>query len=183
MDLRRPSRYFLRCLLSSLLLSVSGVAAANAAPYSEYEVKAAFLYNFTKFVEWPATASPSLTLCVLNQDPFGPALDRLEGKSSANGPLQVKRIHGAGEAGGCRLVFIAAENSIVAGISLTALDDSPILTIGDVAGFADRGGMIGLYLEDGKIVFDINLAAARAAGITISSRVLHLARRVYGMTP
>lgn len=151
--------------------------AQNPAP-TEYQVKAAFLYNFGRFVEWPARARPpaNLTICVLGDDPFGPVLDGLiEGKSIQGRKLVARRPERVEDAGDCHILFISSsENGRLAQI-LAALRGRSVLTVGEAERFAHRGGMINFRLEGSKVRFEINLDATEQEGLTVSSQLLKLA--------
>jgi hypothetical protein len=168
-------------------LSVGGAhrISAQANPSSEYQVKAAFLFHFSQFVDWPPEAfqgagSP-LTYCTVGGDPFRGALDSsLSGKTIEGRTVRVMHFKEATEARGCQILFLgAADRSFVSG-TLTSLNRSPVLTVGESAQFAQEGGMIGFLLEDNKVRFDINLEAAEDAKLKISARLLALARTVIG---
>jgi hypothetical protein len=158
---------------AALLLAACG---AHAAP-SEYELKAAFIYQVAKFVEWPASNAP-LRLCVIGGNPFGAALETVRGKAVNARKLEIVQIDAAADPRECHLLFIAAGaernleriNAIARGTG--------ILTLGDTEGFARRGVMVNFYLENDKVRFEINLESARQGGLNISSRLLALARIV-----
>jgi len=159
-----------------LAVLVSGICRAQA--FNEYRVKAAFLYTFAKFVEWPAQAfsntSAAMTICVLGEDPFGSYLDdAVKGKVVGDRPLGVSRIADLSAARDCKILFIAAsERRRMA--SLVASAPSGLLTVGDTAEFAAQGGIIGLRLDGERIRLSVNLTAAEKAQLRISSRVLSL---------
>lgn len=147
---------------------------------NEYEVKAAFLYNFGKFVQWPAQAAPALEnsfeLCVLGDDPFGPSLYRTIAAETIDGRHVVARqIFTAQEAGNCRILFISVSEAAELTDVLTALDGTSVLTVSDMPEFARRGGMIQFVLRDKKVRFAINLPAAEHAGLRLSSQLIKLA--------
>ncbi len=171
-------------LLIALLLVPLALwpACGQAAPVGEYEIKAAFLYNFAKFVEWPkctdCKADRPFVIGILGDDPFGADMALLVGKQVKERPLRVVRAATLDELGGCDVLFIS--NSIkdkLAGI-LKKLGSKPVLTVGDTAGFAQAGVMINLYQIGNKIRFEINSRAAEKAGLKISSHLLRLARIV-----
>ena len=162
-----------------MILAFPNAPSAASAP-TEYEVKAAYLYNFGKFVQWPQKAaandSGSFPICVLGQDPFGKALDSAIVGESINGKNVVaRRIAKAEEAANCRVLFISSSESSELGRILSALDDASLLTVSDMPDFAQRGGMIHLLLQDQKVRFEVNLDAARRVGLTLSSQLLKLA--------
>jgi hypothetical protein len=146
----------------------------------EYEVKAAFLLNFTKFIEWPPAAFISaeapLTICVLGDDPFGNSLDQVVAGESVSGRrLAVQRIKGITPKA-CQVLYVSKSEKEVPGI-LSALGPG-VLTVSDREGFLREGGMIGFVIEGRRVRFDINLHAASRASLAISSRLLSVARSV-----
>jgi hypothetical protein len=146
---------------------------------TEYEVEAAYLSNFGRFVEWPAragTATDPFYVCVLGQDPFGPLLDAaLRGESIGGAPMAPKRISGPEDSAGCRILFVSTSKDSQLNAVLAALRTSNILTVADMPGFTRRGGMIQFVLEGNRVRFEINLAAAQRAGLTLSSELLKVA--------
>lgn len=167
------------------LLGASGspAALAGSAP-EEYQVKAAFLFNFVRFVEWPANtlgAGDPLTLCVFGQDPFGTNLDQIVSGKTANGkPLVIRRISDPSALRGCQIVFLAASEMRRFDAMAGALADLSVLTVGEAKGFAERGGVINLVVQDEHVRFEINPAAAARARLRISSKLLQLALLVGG---
>jgi len=161
----------------------STILLAQQPKPSEYQVKAAYLYNFAKFVKWPAAAAPdkdgSFSICVLGPDPFGGALDSpLAGESLDNKPVVVKRISKPQSTSDCRILFInSAEQSHLKEI-LTAVDQESILTVSDMPDFSERGGMIQFVLEGGKVRFAVNLTSTERARLTLSSELLKVATAV-----
>jgi hypothetical protein len=159
-------------------------ARAQSREGTEYEVKAAFLYNFSKFVEWPPDAFQSekapITLCVFLHDPFGSALDDvIRGKSSNNRQFVARRVSELRDLKTCQLVFVGdRENKRVPEV-LNSLKGSSALVVGESQGFADRGGGIQFYMEDNKVRFSANVDALQRARLTVSSKLLALARIVH----
>lgn len=176
-------RTSLKCLLPALLALVCAAAAA-APPVPEYELKAAFLYNFALFVDWPgegrAEGSPTLPLCVIGRDPFGPALDVLEGKAVRAQKIEVRRLDWTEGAAECRILFIAASEQGRLARILGAVAGRPVLTVADSEDWLDQGVMINLSRRQARLAFDINLGAARQAGLRISSKLLRLASGTVG---
>jgi len=169
----------------SLVLSVLFLAAAapqeREAP--EYEIKAAFLYNFASFVEWPSSAFPDkespFTVGVLGQDPFGSGLEEaFKGKTVNGRRIAVRRGSDVKELGACQVLFVSASEKERAAKILEALKGRPTLTVGDLSGFAALGGCINFYVEGKKVRFEINPEAAKRANLTLSSKLLRLARVV-----
>lgn len=158
-------------------LSLGGNAWAGE--FDEYAVKAAYLYNFAKYVEWPseafAGADAPLWICVAGDNPFGGALDTLSGKMVESRPVAVRHIPAATGLEKCHIVYIGRSEQGRFKAVLTKLARLPILTVGDIADFAQEGGMIGLVEAEQRIRFNINLAAARQANLKLSSQLLKLA--------
>jgi len=157
------------------------MAAAQPNGPSEYDVKAAFLFNFAKFVEWPADALPAdgtFVIGVAGADPFQRALRDLEGASVAGRRLVVRRWTRLEEAPACQILFISASEEERLPAILQRIGGRPILTVGDADGFAARGVMINFRTREQKIRFEINLASAEAAGLKLSSQLLKLATLV-----
>jgi hypothetical protein len=155
--------------------------AQNPKP-TEYEVEAAYLSNFGRFVEWPAragAATESFPVCVLGADPFGALLDAaLKGETIAGAPMVARRIAKPEDAGACRIVFVGAvKDSQLTGI-LESLRASNALTVSDMSTFSRRGGMIQFVLDGNRVRFEINLAAIQRAGLTVSSELLKVAQTI-----
>ena len=187
-NLRMCSRS-VRALSLGFFLAVGPSSATptngDLAVSNEYTVKAAFLFHFSQFVEWPASTVPSpsspLTYCTVGDDPFLGALDKtLKGKSVGNHALAVQHLTARDQIDGCQILFIgASEKKRFSEVSTESARYS-VLTVGDSEHFTRDGGMIGFVLEDNKVRFDINLEATRRAKLKISSRLLLLARNVTG---
>lgn len=147
----------------------------------ETDVKAAFLYNFTKFVDWPRTSSLSepLRLCVVNDDALRRSLEKtIEGETVNGRPLESLVPRTADDARRCQLLFLGGHDG-EEGRMLSAVRDHPVLTVSDTADFAQRGGGIEFVLENNRLRFDVNLQGAERGGIKVSSRLLRVARRVH----
>jgi hypothetical protein len=168
-------------ILLTALLAVPGTAGAEAAA-PEYDVKAAFLYNFTKFVEWPSSAfhddSSSLRLCVLGEDPFGESLETVAEEAVDGRTLTVVRTGWMSDPAGCQILFISRSESKRLPRILAAVQGAPVLTVSDVDGFLEQGGIINFLLQGSKVRFEINQQRADQAGLKISSKLLRLATRV-----
>ncbi len=166
-----------------LLLSVGPAAAAQPAVSREYQVKAVFLFNFAQFVDWPSGTFPSaqapLVIGVLGDDPFDGFLDDTIRDEKVNDhPLIVQRYRRVEEIGACHILFISQSESGRLDRILARLKDRNILTVGDAEDFARRGGMIRFVTENNKIRLRINMDAAKAAELTISSKLLRPAKIV-----
>lgn len=173
----------LLALLAWLGLAV-GSAVGSAAPEpTEYELKAAFLYNFARFAEWPpsAFAGPNepIVICVLGRDPFGPILDdTVRGKSLGPRRFDVRRIATAAKADGCHIVFIAASELGELDAVLAALRGKPVMTVADIEDAARRGAVLSFALRNGRVRFIINDNAAKRAGLVLSSQLIKVASAV-----
>lgn len=151
---------------------------------SEYQVKAAFLFNFAKFVEWPADAFASsqapFVICVLGEDPFGPMLDAtLAGKTMGTHPVLLRRIKEHSDARRCHIVFVSSSESRNFAAVVDSVRGFAVLLVGDTDGFAAAGGSIEFTLEGNHVRFLINPDAAQRAGLMLSSKLLMLARIVH----
>jgi hypothetical protein len=171
----------LKTLATALVAALLVIPARAAAP-TEYQVKAVFLYNFSRFVEWPqsAFADPKapFVLGVFGFDPFGRDLDEaVRGESVRGRPLVVRRVRSAAEAGDCQIVFIHRSESGRLPALLAALDRRSTLTVSD-SDEADVGVMIRLITQQGRIRLRIDVDSARAAQLTISSNLLRSAEIV-----
>jgi hypothetical protein len=169
-------------LLLSLVLIPEVTASAYAGDYStEYKIKAAYLYNFTKFVTWPEPISlgttQTITICIVGKNPFGSFLEPLTLMEYKNTTLTVETIEDidALEKKNCQILFISdSEKATVAEI-LKKTSKMHILTVSDIDRFANHFGIIGFVLKDGKVRLEINLRAANQAGLKISAKLLEIA--------
>ena len=182
---RRPG---LRLHAVLCVLGVGLAVRAQPAPPTEYEIKAAFLYNFAKFVEWPADAfADSLApfaIGIVGADPFGPVIDRtLDGKRVHGRRLAVRRYTNAPPVAGCHLLFFGETDSTLLYRSLQSVAGSTVLTVGEADRFLDWGGTIRFVLESNKVRFEIDVARAEAARLRISSKLLRVARALRGVGP
>lgn len=163
------------CSVGLVLAVASGVAFAQTA--DEYEVKAAFLYNFTKFVEWPRNDSDSFSICILGDDPFGSAIDQLVKGKTANGKrLEVRRIRDVSEAKQCQIVYVRAEEKSKAAQLLDAVQKMPILTVTERGGSGKSNCLVSLSMVDDRVSLGINAAAVESSGLKISAKLLTLAK-------
>ena len=168
-----------------LLLTVIGAREASCAEKqqpTEFDVKAAYIYNFAKFVEWPAGKSShagvAITVCVVGEDHFGPALAMIEGKSVGGRKIRIKRESAQHNLRGCDILFISSSEKKRLAEILDAVKDANVLTIGDTKGFAQQGVMINFYMENKTVRFEINPKPAGRAGLRISSNLLKIAKIV-----
>ena len=172
-----------RLILGAMLFAASfcGLGARADAPLPEYKVKAAIVYKVAKFVNWPADSFESsdspLSLCIAGTDPFGEFIDGIGGQMVRGRPIVVKRVADADLPDrDCHILFVASDSDSLK--ILSTADNRPMLTIGDSAGFAIDGGMLGLQIEDKRVKFEVNLKAAQDSRLGISASLLQLARIV-----
>jgi len=173
----------------AVILVVTGVAPrAAAGPPSAAAVKAVFLYKIAKFVDWPtatfATPDAPLTLCVVGEDPFGPYLDALAGRRVRGRRVAVRRLRRLTDTGNrCNLLFVSPSEEGSLADLLAHTRGRPLLTVSDIDGFAEAGGIVGLSTRDRRLHFAINTATARGAGLRIAPQLLSLATIIPGGTP
>ncbi len=164
------------------IMTVKTPAAADERMPREYEVKAAFVYNFTKFVEWPAASFANerapFNICILGSNPFGKGFDPIRSKTVNNRAVVIRDIDDTGDAGGCQLVFVSSSEQPHMAAVLASLDKRSVLTVADMKNFAQSGGMINFVLAENKVRFNINTRASNRAGLKISSHLLKLAKTV-----
>ena len=170
-------------LAAAILLGMLPAARAPGQVLDEYQVKAAFLYNFAKFVEWPPeafkTAKDPILVCVLGHNPFGNALEEtIHGKSIAGRAFAYRQVSDAESARDCQILFVGATESKHLRSLLENLKPMGVLTVGEVQGFAADGGVINFKLDDGRVHFEINVDAAEQERLHISAKLLSLAQIV-----
>ena len=172
--------------LLGMTLNITSPADAQSgdADSSEYLIKAGFIYNFAKFVEWPSAAfsqadSP-IVIGILGTDPFGNVLDRIvEDKKIGPRGFVVRRYKWGKDVKDlkdCKILFVSSSERAHIDEILQSVKGFPILTVGETPGFAERGGVIRFTLEDNRVRFEVNVDAAHQADLNISSRLLTLAK-------
>jgi hypothetical protein len=171
-------------LLWAVPSNAGAADGAAAAPAREYEIKAAFLYNFTKFVDWPAqtfaNADAPIVIGVLGDSPCVQALERLVKDRKVNGrTIVVRRIASAAEAKLTQMLFVSSAQEAQFAALEPALQSLPVLTVGESPGFASQGGAIDFVPQGDKIRFEININAAEHAGLKISAQLQKLAAVVH----
>jgi len=174
-------------LTSGTSVAAPGLGEANAETSTdsakEYQVKAAFLEKFQKYIEWPAGTfdrkEKPFVIGVYGKDPFGKVLDKtFEGKRHKTHPIEVRRISKPSQARGCHVVFVPKQERAALKLIVSAIGERPVLLVGESTGFAASGGVINFYQAKNKIRFEINNGAAKRNGLKISSSLLKLARAV-----
>ena len=142
--------------------------------YDENQVKAAFLYNFPKFVELPA--NDTLTLCIIGDDPLGDAMGTLDGQITAGKRIVVKRVNSLNEISACQILFVSSSEQNNLGSILNYTRKKQILTVGDTQDFSKKGVIVNFYIESNRVKIEINIDAAERSNLKISSKLLKLAR-------
>ncbi len=164
------------CVCANVPVAIS----ADSDHFQEYTVKAVFVYNFAKFVEWPPeafeTPETPLYLCVLGDDPFGDALESIKGKVVQERNLLIRHLSKIEDLEECHILFISVSKKKQLPSILRKIKDLHILSVADMEGFARRGGIIGLLKEKNRIRLEINTDAADRSIIKISSKLLSLAK-------
>jgi hypothetical protein len=178
------ARVTLRCRVSSVFLILFLLhpfnLPAQQAKASEYAVKATYLYNFSRFVQWPADAATTkdnlFPICIFGEDPFGAVLDTILSGESIDGKAVVaKRVSKLQETLDCRVLYISASEDSRLKEVLAEVDKAGVLTVSDIPQFSQRGGMIQFVLAGNKVRFEVNLTNAQTAGLTLSSDLLKVA--------
>jgi hypothetical protein len=184
---RQIRPWFMAMAIAGMLGAVPHLHAQSSKP-TDYDVKAAYLFNFGRFVEWPTNAAAAkndaFMVCVLGQDPFGAALDAtLAGESIAGRKVAAKRISTPEESADCQILFLSSAEDTQLRKIVEVLNKQPVLTVSDMPQFSQRGGMIQFVLEGKKVRFEVNLTAAQHAGLTLSSELLKVATTVRRNSP
>ena len=175
---------FVSWVAACLVFGSVALYGQQAKP-SEYDVKSAYLYNFSKFVEWPnpdpASKGGAFAICVLGTDPFGPALDAaIAGRTAGGVKTIARRISKPEDAIGCRILFISSSEDGRLSSIMTVLDHMGILTVSDINHFSERGWMIQFVSEGNHVRFEVNLKPVQDCGLNLSSELLKVAVAVRG---
>lgn len=180
---RRPACALLAWLLLGLAAPPREAVAQLAGP-SQYDIEAVYLYNFAKFVRWPAgSPGPELNICVAGQKIYVDTLTAVvAGERIDTRALSVRAIQRPEEAAGCDILFLDASAKERMDSLLAAVAGKPVLTVSDVPGFLDRGGMIQFVVLDNRVRFSIDLRPAARSGLALSSELLKVAVAVRGQT-
>jgi hypothetical protein len=177
---RLPRRAALACLVAWLAVAPDVVTAADDA-LSVDELKAAYLFNFAKFVEWPAQAAGTpLRICVFGRDTLAAPLSALDGKEARGRTVRVLSSVTLDQATSCDLLFVTRSEERRLRTVLQQVAGRPVVTVSDIERFAAEGGAVEFVNSSGKLRFDINLDVLRQAGLKVSSQLLGVARTVMG---
>lgn len=144
----------------------------------EYDLKAAFLYNFAQFIEWPGGGDDFLRICVYGRDPFGPALDMLDGKTVREKRVKIIRVASADRARQCDVLFVGDLGRERLAALLSSLGEKSVLTVGE--GVWQQGVVINFIIDNNHMSFEVNLDYAKKSRLLISSKLLRLAHVVRG---
>jgi YfiR/HmsC-like len=171
-------------IVCGLFLIASPTALSQNGEGAEYPVKLAFLYNFTKFIEWPPESyrapSAPLLICIVGHDPFSQVLEgELRTRNVGGHPVEVRTLKPNDKLSLCQIVFVPATEKEHAVRIVSGLKGSNTLTVGETDGFAVQGGIINLTVEANKVHFEVNRLAAERAGLKISSKLLSIAKIVH----
>lgn len=179
LSLRRAATFLKLALLACCFGHLSHADENNL----EYKVKAAYLYNFTKFITWPEKTSPTFNICIIGGDPFGDLLTPLESKTALDKPIRLFRFDSAKQAKDCDIAYFENADQrtdlALAGVLLVGTLKKA-LTVSSQPFFAESGGMIGFVLDDTKVKLHINLKALRQSGLGISAKLIEVATLVEG---
>jgi hypothetical protein len=191
LGIRGDSRRIRRIAFLLVVFCIFSNASPKAISQSEegvaYPVKLAFLYNFTKFVEWPSAsyrdAGAPLVMCIAGRDPFSHDLEQeLRTRTAGGRMVEVRTLKPTDALSGCQIVFVPVTEKDQDRI-VRDLNGSSTLTVGETEGFATRGGVINLTVEENKVHFEVNELAADRAGLKISSKLLGIAKIVKEQDP
>jgi hypothetical protein len=167
-----------------ILFLLAGMSTQNCrAELSELQVKSAYVLSFIKFVEWPASAlrpGDKLRLCVIGNDELHATLSALNGRKLGEHELQLIRVESNPAWSGCNVLFIGERQQQRFVPIIKSLGAAPVLTISDIPDFAEHGGGIGLLNRNDKMLFEVNLASTRQAGLKLSGQMLNLAANILG---
>ena len=165
-----------KILFLALVVALFLPHSSRASSLIEYEVKASFLYNFTKFVDWPSSARRGdFSICVIGKDYFGNALDSLKDKEVDGDAIEIKNTNQYNKSLGCNIAFISKSEGKSVGDIIKEINGDPVLTVSDISDFAKNGGMLELRSEGEKVSISANPSSAKKSDIKISSRLLNLA--------
>lgn len=158
-----------------------GIARKMEMPPPEYQLKSAFIYKFATFIDWPANIGKTLMLCTAVPNDVMPYFNSLAGKRVGEMTLAVRQLRPDDSAAGCRILFVSGVENGNFDNWLSEIGEAKVLTIAESNGWLKKGVVMRLVLQDNRVTFDVNLEAARGENIEIDSRLLRLARKVYGL--
>lgn len=178
----RPQRPRRRLALAGVLLVCTGFSAAQVTRPTESEVKATYLYNFGKFVTWPpdrVVAGNPFEICIVGTDPFGKVLDAtVVGERIGGRTIAIRRLSQMQQAGSCSILFVSSSEEARLAAILDSAHRFNLLTVSDLKHFAERGGVIGLVVQQDRVRFEVNRTAAERCHLQLSSELLKVAVKV-----
>jgi hypothetical protein len=177
-------KYIKSCIVIMIVvLCGAQYVHADLQTHPEYEVKAAFIYNFLNLIDWPIDQelNDTINLCVVGKNQFGTTLENVDYSVIGNKTLVVKYVQSFQDIGDSNVVFVSSSEKRRLKQIHQTLTDTNVLTIGDTKGFAQQGVIINFYIKDDNVHFEVNMDAAKRAGLKISSKLLRLAKIVYDM--
>ncbi len=178
----RPKRPRRRLAVAGVLLVCTGFSAAQVTRPTESEVKAAYLYNFGRFVTWPpdrAVAGNPFEICIVGKDPFGKVLDAtVLGERIGGRTIAIKRLSQVQQAESCSILFVSSSEEARLATILDSSHRFNLLTVSDLKHFAERGGVIGLVVQQDRVRFEVNRTAAERCHLQLSSELLKVAVKV-----
>ena len=177
---RRVPRLSRLALAGLLLLAACFPGGAAAETASEAQLRAAYLVNFLKYVEWPGARGGTVNICLFGRDSLGPYLAGYEGRQIAGRELRIRKVSSPEQLADCHELFIPETEEARIGAVLRWVDRQPILTVSDAESFARDGGGIALIRNDGRLQFEVNNDTLGRANLKASSQMLRLARQVFG---
>lgn len=161
-----------------LLLTIATPLRAESMPSPEYQLKASYIYHFTKFIEWPqakiASGEGTFSICVLGKDPFGKALDVISGKKAHGARIQVFRIKAPDERE-CHIVFVNESDPKLEAEIINAVSEPGVLVIGESDQFIEHGGLLRFLTMNDRVRFQIDRKRAEAAGLEIAKKLMSVA--------
>jgi hypothetical protein len=166
-------------LLASALALICCSLRAEGNEMSEYQLKAAYLYNFVTFTEWPADMGATLTLCIYGPDAFGADIDKLQSANVNGRTIQLQRSSTVDQLDSCNIVFVSSD--VISNLPrvLDRTDNKPVLTVADSLGAAAAGVSLNMTMEEDKVTFEVNLDTVNSSGLGINFQLLRLAKKVY----
>jgi len=165
-------------IFSAIILLSAFMRLASAESIPEYDMKAAYLYNFASLTSWPGHTGKQIRLCVLGKDSFKGSLEKLASNNTGSLSINLAYLPNLKASANCQMLFIDASELARAEDILQYLDNNPVLTVTDNPDIFNSGVMIGLFVENKRLIFDVNYARTQNAGLIVSSKLLRVARRV-----
>lgn len=176
--------YLLACLLAAPTAVAQARSADTDKALPEYAMKAAYIYNFAQLTDWPAdpvgNKDGAFTVCVFGQDELVSALEKLRGRTVNGKALKVVRIGAVPEIKQCQLLYVGEGEGERGGRLFQSLRGTPILTVTDDPRAARQGAMLQIVPDERRLAFEVDLDATRQSQLQLSSKLLNLARRVFG---